>query len=123
RRAEAADGAGVLDVPRARAEAVRGRRERTDRAERDDVAAERRDVRVAVMRADVGVVAALEEDELVVLSDLLREAHAAVTEDAALAVDRHERRELERLAEVAVGLDEARPARTPAVRDVLQGAL
>ncbi len=48
RRAERADRAGVLDVPRPRAEAVGLRRQRADRAQLDDVAAERRDVRVAV---------------------------------------------------------------------------
>src|SRR3712207_4712142 len=63
------------------------------------------------------------QDELVVLGHLLREAHAAVAEDAALAVDRDQRRELERLAEVALGLDEAGRPRAPSVRDVLQRAL
>ncbi len=106
RRAVGADRAGALDVPRARAEAVGGGRERADGAELDDVAAERRDVGMPVERPHEGVRAALGEDELVVLGDLLREAHAAVAEDAALAVDRDQRRELERLAEVALGLDE-----------------
>ena len=87
RRAQRADRARLLDVPRARAEAVRPRGQRADRAQLDDVAAERRDVRVAVERRDVGRGAALLEDELVVLGDLLAEAHAAVAEDAALAVD------------------------------------
>ena len=123
RGAERADGAGALDVPRARAEAVRARGERADRAQLDDVAAERRDVRVPVEGADERVRAALEQDQLVVLGDLLREAHAAVAEDAALAVDRDQRRELERLLEVALGLDEARGAGAPAVGDVLQRAL
>ena len=118
-----ADRARALDVPRARAEAVRARGQRADRAELDDVAAERRDVRVAVERADERVRAALVQDQLVVLGDLLREAHAAVAEDAALAVDRDQRRELERLLEVALGLDEARRAGAPAVGDVLQRAL
>ena len=81
------------------------------------------DVGVAVERADVGVRAALEQDQLVVLGDLLREAHAAVAEDAALAVDRDQRRQLERLLEVALGLEVARGARAPAVGDVLQRAL
>ena len=67
--------------------------------------------------------AALLQDELVVLGDLLAEAHAAVAEDAALAVDRDERRQRERLVEVALGLDEARAAAAPAERDVLQRAL
>ena len=78
---------------------------------------------MAVERADVGVRAALEEDKLVVLGDLLTEAHAAVAEDAALAVDGDRRRELQRLDEVALGLDEARAAAAPAERDVLQRAL
>src|SRR5204862_6370686 len=120
---ERADGARSLDVPRARAEPVRARGERADRAQLDDVAAERADVRMPVEGADERVRAALEQDQLVVLGDLLREAHAAVAEDAALTVDRDQRRELERLLEVALGLDEARRAWAPAVRDVLQRAL
>ena len=123
RRAHRADRPRALDVPGARAEAVGGRGERADGAELDDVAAEGRHVGAAVVGADEGVVAAIEEHELVVLGHLLREAHAAVAEDAALAVDRHERRQLERLLEVALGLDEARVAGAPAVRDVLQRAL
>ena len=121
--AAGADRARALDVPRPRAEAVRARGERADRAQLDDVAGERRHVRVAVEGADVRVRAALEQDQLVVLGQLLREAHAAVAEDAALAVDRDQRRQLERLLEVALGLDEARRARAPAVGDVLQRAL
>src|SRR5205085_9606032 len=123
RRAERAHRAGHLDVPRARAEAVGLRGQRAHRAQLHDVAAERRDVRMAVEGRDVRVRAALLQDELVVLGDLLAEAHAAVAEDAALAVDRDQRRQLERLDEVALGLDEARAARAPAVGDVLQRAL
>ena len=103
RRAQRADRARALDVPRARAEAVGARGQRADRAQLDDVAAERRHVRVAVERADEGVRAALEQDQLVVLGDLLREAHAAVAEDAALAVDRDQRRQLERLRKWRLG--------------------
>src|SRR5947209_11219521 len=121
--AERADRSRVLDVPRASAEAVRRRGQRADGAELDDVAAERRDVRPPVVRADVRVVGALEEDQLVVLGDLLGEAHAAVAEDAAFAVDRHERRELERLDEMSLRLDVARAARPPPERDVLERAL
>ena len=123
RRAVGADGARALDVPRARAEAVGGRRQRADGAQLDDVAAERRDVGMAVERRDVRVGAALGEDQLVVLRDLLREADAAVAEDAPLAVDRDQRRQLERLAEVPLRLDEAGGPRPPAVGDVLQRAL
>src|SRR5215207_8754440 len=123
RRAVRADRSRALDVPRARAEAVGPRGERADRAELDDVAAERADVGVPVEGGHIRVRAALGQDQLVVLGDLLREAHAAVAEDAALAVDRDQRRELERLAEVALGFDEARRARAPSVGDVLQRAL
>jgi hypothetical protein len=91
RRAQRADRAGALDVPRARAEAVRARRQRAHRAELDDVAAERGDVRVAVEGRHVGVRPAFLEDQLVVLGDLLAEAHAAVAQDAALTVDGHQR--------------------------------
>jgi hypothetical protein len=59
------------------------------------------------VRADERVIGAVQEHELVVFGDLLGEAHAAVAEDAALAVDSHERRQLERLLEVPLRLDEA----------------
>ncbi len=75
------------------------------------------------MGADERVGAALGEDQLPVLGDLLAEAHAAIAEDAALAVDRDQRRERERLDEVALGLDHAAAAQAPAERDVLQRAL
>ncbi len=123
RRAAGADRARALDIPRARAEAVGARRQSPHRTELDDVAAERGDVRVAVERADIGRRAALVQHELIVLGDLLRVAHAAVAEDAALAVDRDQRRQLERLLEVALGLDEAARPGSPAVGDVLQRAL
>ena len=71
----------------------------------------------------VGVGAALEQHQLVVLGYLLAEAHAAVAQDAALPVDRDRRRELKRLDEVALGVDEARLAAAPAEGDVLQRAL
>src|ERR1039457_2433402 len=78
---------------------------------------------MAVERRDERVRAALEQHQLIVLGDLLGEAHAAVAEDAALAVDRDQRRELQRLDEVALGLDEARDATAPAEADVLQRTL
>src|SRR4051794_2938526 len=122
-RAQRAQRTCVLDVPGPCAEAVGGRGERAHRAELDDVAAERRDVGAAVVGAYEGVVASLEEHQLVVLGHLLREADAAVAEDAALAVDRDQRRQLERLLEVALWLDEARAAGAPAEGDVLKRAL
>src|SRR5207248_1909403 len=82
-----------------------------------------RDVGAAVERADERVIGPREERQLVVLRDLLREAHAAVAEDAALAVDRDQRRQRDRLREVALLLLEAAATRAPAVRDVLERAL
>ncbi len=123
RRAQRAHRARALDVPRARPEAVGPRGERADGAQLDDVAAERRHVGVPVEGRDVGVRAALQQHQLVVLGDLLRVAHAAVAEDAALAVDRDQRRELQGLDEMALGLDVARDAAAPAEGDVLQRAL
>jgi len=78
---------------------------------------------MAVVGADERVRAALGEDQLPVLGDLLAEAHAAVAEDAALTVDRDQRRERQRLDEVALGLDHAAAASAPAERVVLQRAL
>ena len=94
-RAEPADGRNVLDVPRPRLEAVLRRGERTDRAELDHVARERRPVGVALERGDLGVGATVPRDELVVLGHVGGEPRAAVTEDAALAVERDQRRDRE----------------------------
>ncbi len=121
--AQRAHRAGILDVPRPRAEAVGLGGERADGAQLDDVAGEGRDVGVAVEGGDVGVGAALLQHELVVFGDLLGEAHAAVAKDAALAVDRDQGGERERLDEVALGIDVAREAAAPAEGDVLQRAL
>src|SRR5262249_49416021 len=57
-----------------------------------------------------------------VLGDLLAEADAAVAEDAALTVDRDQRRELDRLLEMALRVGEAAATRAPAHGDVLQRA-
>ena len=122
-RAERADRAGLLDVPGPGAEAVGVAGQRPDRAEVGDVAVEGRDVGAVVEGADEGAVAALQQLQLLVLGDLLAEAHAAVAEDAALAVDRDQRRELDRLLEVALGVGHAALAGAPAHRDVLQRAL
>ena len=115
--------AGVLDVPGTGPEAVLLRGQGADRAELDDVAVEGRHVWPVVKSADVRRVAPLEKLELLVLGDLLREADAAVAEDAALAVDLDQRRERDRLHEMAFGVDHARAPVAPAHRDVLQRAL
>ena len=122
-RAERADRAGLLDVPGPGAEAVGVGGQRPDRAELGDVAVEGGDVGAVVEGADVAAVAALQQLQLRVLGDLLAEAHAAVAEDAALAVDRDQRRERQRLLEVALGVGEAAVPGSPAHRDVLQRAL
>ena len=65
---------------------------------------------------DVAVGATVEELELLVLGHLLAEPHAAVAEDAALAVDPDQRRERYRLA-VALRVRAVRPG--PSRIDVL----
>src|SRR4051794_40324524 len=121
-RADRADRAGVLDVPGPGAEAVGVVGQRPDRADVGDVALERGDVGTVVEGADVGAVAALQQLQLGVFGDLLAEADAAVAEDAALAVDRDQRRELDRLLEVALFVNHPAFAGAPAVGDVLQRA-
>ena len=106
----AADRGGVGDVPGPRDEAVGDARQRADGAEVDDVAGEAALVVVAGEGADLAAGAAVLHDQRAVLGDLLAEAHAAEARDAPLAVERDERREVERLREVALGLDEARVA-------------
>ena len=97
--AAGADGRHVLDLPRPRLEAVEGRRERADGAELDHVPGEDRAVRLVLEGRDLGARAAVPRDQLAVLGDLLREARAAVAEDAALAVERDQRRDRDRLVE------------------------
>jgi hypothetical protein len=67
---------------------------------------ERGDVGAVVEGSDEAAVAALEQLQLRVLGDLLAEADAAVAEDAPLAVDRDQRRELDRLLEMALVVGE-----------------
>src|SRR5438552_3823550 len=90
-RAKPADGRHVLDLPRPSLETVLGRRQRADGAELDDVARERRAVRLVLEGRDQRLRAAVARDQLPVLGDRLREARAAVAEDAALAVERDRR--------------------------------
>ena len=101
-RAEAADGRDVLDLPGPRLEAVLRRGQRADGAELDDVAGERRPVRLVLERGDDDCAPRFARDELAVLGDALREARAAVAEDAALAVERDRRRDRDRLLERAL---------------------
>jgi len=93
------------------------------RAELDDVAVEGGDVGTVVEGADEAPVAPLQELQLLVLRDLLAEPHAAVAQDASLAVDLDERRQRDRLLEVALRVGEAGAARSPSHRDVLQRTL
>src|SRR6185436_15350639 len=73
-----ADGRDVLDVPGAGVEAIERRGQRADRAQLDDVAGERRAVRLVLEGRDLRLRAAIACDELTVLGDLLREARAPV---------------------------------------------
>ena len=118
-----ADGRDVLDLPWPGFEAIRRGRERTDRAELDHVAAERRPVGLVPERCDHRAGAAVDGDELAVLGDAFAEASAAITEDAALAVECDQRRNGDRLLERALRKRHARVAGAVAERQVLQRAL
>src|SRR5207253_3587893 len=113
----------VLDLPRARLEAVLRRGEGADGAELDDVAGERRPVGLVLEGRDQRLRAAVARDQLAVLGDRLREARAAVAEDAALAVEGDRRRDRDRLLEGALGEGHARVAGPVAEGQVLQRAL
>ena len=121
--AAGAHGGHVLDLPRASVEAVRRRRERTDRAELDHVAREHRAVGLVLEGRDLRAGAAVPRDQQPVLGHLLREARAAVAEDAALAIERDQGRDGDRLVERHLGEGHARRARPVSEREVLQRAL
>ncbi len=122
-RAEAADRGDVLDLPGAGAEPVGRRGERADRAELEDVAGEVRPIGLVFEGGDDGARAAVDRHELPVLGDGLGEAGAAVAEDAALAVERNQRRDRDRLVEGPLFEAHAGRARPPAEREVLERAL
>ena len=113
----------VGDLPGPRLEAVLGRGQRSDGAQLDHVARETTAIGLLLERRDHGGRAALARDQLLVLRDVLREAGAAVAEDAALAVERDQRRDRERLLVRALVEVEARVAGPVAVGQVLQRAL
>src|SRR5205823_6969439 len=117
------DGREVLDLPRARLEAVLRRGQGADRTELNHVAGERRPVGLVLERRDQRLGAAVERDELAVLGDALGEARAPVAEDAALPVEGDRRRDRDRLVEGALGEGHARVARAPAECQVLERAL
>src|SRR6185436_1322963 len=123
RGAECAHGGNVGDLPRPRLEAVLGRGQRSDGAQLDHVARETTAIGLLLERGDHGGRAALARDQLLVLRDVLGEAGAAVAEDAALAVERDQRRDRQRLVERALREAHAGRARAPAKREVLQRAL
>ena len=75
--------------------------------------------KVAISR----VRAAVPRDQLVVLGDVAREPRAAVAEDAALAVERDQRRDRDRLLERHLRERHPRRARAVAEGQVLQRAL
>src|SRR5215217_7825534 len=121
--AHPADRRHVLNLPRPRLEAVARGGERADRAELDHVAAEAPTVWLLPERRDHRLRAAVLRDQLPVLRNLLGEARAAVAEDAALAVERDQRADRDRLVERALRESHPRVARPPAERQVLQRAL
>src|SRR5205823_4138748 len=122
-RAEAADRRHVLDLPRPRLEPVLRRRERADGAQLRDVAGEMAAVGLVLERRDHRLRAAVDRDELSVLGDRLAEARAAVAEDAALAVERDQRRHRDRLLERPLRERHAGVAGAVAERQILERAL
>ena len=111
------------EIPRAGAEAVRLRRERTDRADLHGVA---REVRREGMVGEVehlGAIATLDERDERVARDLVGETRAARALDAALAVEQHDLADRDRLLEVPLLLGEARLARAEGEGLILQRAL
>ncbi len=122
-RAEAADRRDVVDLPRPRLETVARRRQRAHRAELGHVPAERARVRALLEGGDDRPRSALARDQELVLGDVRGEPRAAVAEDAALAVERDQRRDRYRLLVRALGQHEARVARSVAEGQVLQRAL
>ncbi len=121
--AEAADGRDVLDLPRPRLEPVLRRGQRADGAELDHVAAERRAIRLVLEGRDQRLGAAVPGHELPVLGDVRGEPRAAVTEDAALAVERDRRRDGNRLVERPLGKRHPRRAGAVLERQILERAL
>src|SRR5207249_8980507 len=109
--------------PRPPLEAVLRRQERADRAELGHVAGERARVGHVLEGRDHRQRAAVGGDELAVLRDALAEARAAVTEDAALAVERDGGRDRDRLLEGELFEAHPRVAGPVAEGEVLQRAL
>src|SRR5262249_17359377 len=114
-RAPAADRRRVLQVPDARREAELLERQRSDRAQIDDVP------RVGVVEAlsgedpDLAALAALEEPQLPGLRDLVAEPEAGAALDAAVLIEHDVRPDVDRLRERELGLGVA--ALAVAVRD------
>ncbi len=84
---------------------------------------EGRAVRLVVEGRDLRARAAISRDELAVLGHVLGESRAPVAEDAALAVERDQRRDGYRLVDGELRERHARVARPVAERQVLQRAL
>ena len=122
----AARGAGaleLLEIPRAGLEAVRRRSERTDRADLHGVAGKVGTERLVRERHHLGVVASAGERDQRITGDLAGESCAAITENAALAVEVHEIADGNRLFVVALFFDVTTFAWSVGERLILQRAL
>src|SRR4029453_19369215 len=118
-----ADGRHVLDLPRARLEAVERGGQRPDRTELHHVSGEGGAIRLVLEGRDHRLAPAVAGDQLSVLRDLVGEARAAVAEDAALAVERDQRRDGDRLFESELREPHPCGAGPVAERQILQRAL
>src|SRR5205823_6570662 len=106
-RAGRADARRVLEVPRARQEAIRLAGQRAHGTDVGGVAREDGVERAAGEGADLRAVTAVNHDQLRVVGDITHEAHAELAHDAALAVEHDLRPDLQALLEVALLLHEA----------------
>ena len=122
-RTAGAGGGRLAQIPRAGLEAVRGRRQRTDRAQLHDVAAEIRGKRLAGEGVDLGRRATVHEVDERIANHLVGEPGAAIAQDATLTVEVHRLGDGDRLAVVALFLHEPAFARTVGHRGVLKRAL
>ena len=122
-RALGADAPRRLEVARSCPEAIGVAGECATGAEINNVAVELRLQRSVVEGAEHGVIAAVEEVQLVLAGDVVHEARTAVADDAALLIQDDQRAEIVDLAEQAFLLDEPALFRPPVVAIVLERTL
>ena len=112
----------LFEIPRTGLESIRLGGERTDRADLHRIAREVRGERLIRERVDLGAVAPVHEVDQRVAGDIVGKASAAITENAALAVEIDGVADRDRLLVVPLLLDEAGLARAEGHGLILQRA-